>query len=337
MITAILQYLPKHPRHAVRTDSFSSFQSICGMIEQESYLAGHAACHAVMNGMSRTIAADADISDRESLMRGLELLFSAGPWECLVIPGLVDEALQAAVADFCQKQLDRFDFCVFMDMPRASAVDDILNRQKRAPRFVSYAWPWVSTLTPGRRSAEMLPASCLVPALSLGCAHTLRGVHDISISASDVACLSEAGVQVMHEVVENRRHLIALSGKGQKVGGDPFMRGVANMPASDVPKGVIAISGDCPDMAVECAIRGELEARSAELIRQYGTNDISLWGALTRMSISVLSDFRDRGLIRDFRVRCDSETAEWGAPESPVVEVILIYPQRVRSAQFNVI
>ena len=337
MITAILQYLPKHPRHAVRTDSFSKFQSVCGMIEQESYLAGHAACHAVMNGMSRTVAADADISDRESVARGLDLLFAAGPWGCLVIPGLVDAQMQAEVVEICRKYLDRFDFCVILDAPRTSDVDELVSRQKRAPRFVSYAWPWVSTVTPGRRSAEVIPASCLVPPLSLGCTKTLRGVHDISIGLSDVEALREAGVQVMHEVIENRRHLVGLAGPGQKVSSDPFMSGVSAMMNDGMPQSVIAIAGECPDMAVENMIRTTLEAQSAALIRQYGKNDISLWGALTRMSISVLNGFRDRGLIKDFRVRCDSETAEWGTPESPVVEVILTYPQRVKSATFNVI
>lgn len=307
------------------------------MIEQESYLAGHAACHAVMNGMSRTIASDADISDKASISRGLERLFAAGPWECLVIPGLVDAEMQQAVTEMCRKHLDDFDFCVIMDMPRQSDVSEIISRQKSSPRFVSYAWPWVSTVTPGRRSAEYLPASCLVPALSLGCTRSLRGVHDISIAASDVERLRDAGVQVMHEIVENRRRLVGLASPVCAVESDPFMSGVANMPNDGPPRTVIAIAGDCPDMAVEVMIREALETQSAALIRQYGKNDISLWGALTRMSISVLNGFRDRGLIKDFRVRCDSETAEWGTPESPVVEVILTYPQRVKSAQFNVI
>lgn len=336
MILAIIQHLPKNPRRVVRTDSFARFQGICGMIEQESYLAAHAACHATMNGMSRTLACDADITDKASLKQAVDAIFEAGPFDALVVPGMTDFELQKWVCECCRNHASAFDFRLFLDPPKSAEVSQIIARQKTLPRFSAYCWPWMSTLTPGRRSAEWLPPSCLITPLALGCATWLKGVHDFpGMSEADAYDLSECDVEVMTQKTINRRPVI-----GRFAPLKPVSQPRPTQAFADVP-GVFA-PGDDDDRdegdksSIETAIQEELQDKCNALIRQYSKNDAALWGALQRTAISILSGYQSRGLIKAYHVRCDAETASWGTAEAPVVEVLVEYPKRVREIRFRV-
>ena len=336
MILAIIQHLPKNPRRVVRTDSFARFQAICGMIEQESYLAAHASCHATMNGMNRTLACDADISDKASITQAIDAIFEAGPFDALVLPGLTDFELQKFVCECCQNHVAAFEFRLFLDPAKSLDVREIIKHQKALPRFASYCWPWISTVTPGRRSAELLPPSCLIAPLALGCATWLKGVHDWEGLSQDDACdLSECDVEVMTQKTINRRPVIGRFAPLRPVVQPRPMQEFVDVPGV-YPNADDEDRDEGDKSSLETAIQEELHAKCDTLIKQYPKNDASLWSALQRTAISVLNGYQSRGLIKAYHVRCDAETASWGTAEAPVVEVLVEYPKRVREIRFCV-
>ncbi len=336
MKLAILQSIPKHPRRAVRTDSFAKFQILCGMIEQESYLAAHAACHATMNGIARTIALDTDLSDPDALRQHADRIFDEAPFDALVIPGLTDFDLQKDICRIVERHADS-PTRVFFDPPRSIDIDDLVDRQKDLPEFAAFAWPWIATLTPGRRSMEWLPPSCLIAPLALGCATFLKGVHDIeNIESGDEAFLDEHRVEVICVKKNGRRPVLGR-----------FRETPSHEPVHEDFNQFVEIPGfkrldpdgpeprDVDEAAVEMRLRREIDFRCMDIIRQYGKNDRSLWAALVRTVTSVLMDARQRRDIVKFHVRCDEETASWGTPTIPVVEIIIEYPKRVKGIRFR--
>lgn len=337
MILAIIQTLPNHPRHVVRTDSFAKFQNICGMLEQTNYLAAHAACHATMNGISRTLAKDADISDKASIEQAIAALFEAGPFDALVIPGLTDDERQKEVCECCQNHVSDFEFRIFLDPPKSAAAADIIAHQKALPRFASYCWPWIPTITPGRRSAEVLPPSCLIAPLALGCATWLKGVHDLDNISGDDACdLSECDVEVMTVKTINRRPVIGRFAPLKPVAQPRPMQAFVDVPGIFADPKADADRDDGDKTSIETAIQEALREQCNTIIKQYPKNDASLWSALQRTAISILSGYQSRDLIKAYHVRCDAETASWGTAEAPVVEVLVEYPKRVREIRFCV-
>lgn len=334
MILAIIQTIPTHPSHVVRTDSFAKFQQICGMIEQTDYLAAHASCHATMNGIERTLACDANILDKDSLLHALNAIFEAGPFDALVIPGLTDFELQKYICSICQTHASDFKFTVFLDAERHEGIENIISHQETVPRFARYAWPWVSTVTPGRRSAIWLPASCLIAPLALGKTKHLRGVHDLAgMRPDDIARLAEHDVELLINKTEQRRPVI-----GRYQTETPAVRPVKQA-FVEVP-GVFAkndeeIPKDPNETVFENDLAEELHRRCDELIKQYAVNGPQLWSALQRTAFAVLNEAKSRGNIINFHVRCDEETASWGTPEKPVVEVLIEYPKRVKEIKFN--
>ena len=162
MILAIIQTLPNHPRHVVRTDSFAKFQNICGMLEQTNSLAAHAACHATMNGISRTLAKDADISDKASIEQSIDALFDVGPFDALVLPGLTDFEIQKATCECCQNHVSDFEFRLFLDPPKSCAVAEIcklllaldFDDYPRTPKR-RCSPPFVPRCTTGTRNSHM--------------------------------------------------------------------------------------------------------------------------------------------------------------------------------------
>ena len=331
---AIIQSIPTHPGFVVRTDSFAKFQQICGMIESTSYLAGHASCHASMNGIERTMTADADIHDKDSITNALKMLFDADPFDALVIPGLTDFELQKHICSICQSRDP--NFTVFLDADRQADMDTIIAHQQAVPRFARFAWPWISTVTPGRRSAEWLPASCVIAPLFLGKARYLRGVHDLSgLKPADIAKLSKNDVELLVHKTDNRRPVI-----GRYISEQPVIQPIKQA-FVEVP-GVFAKNTeneekpqDPNEVSFENALAEELHRRCDELIRQYAVNGPELWSALQRTAFAVLNEAKSRGNIVRFHVRCDAETASWGTPEKPVVEVLIEYPKRVKEIKFN--
>ena len=313
MILAIIQHLPKNPRRVVRTDSFARFQAICGMIEQESYLAAKA-----------------------SITQAIDAIFEAGPFDALVLPGLTDFELQKFVCECCQNHVAAFEFRLFLDPAKSLDVREIIKHQKALPRFASYCWPWISTVTPGRRSAELLPPSCLIAPLALGCATWLKGVHDWEGLSQDDACdLSECDVEVMTQKTINRRPVIGRFAPLRPVVQPRPMQEFVDVPGV-YPNADDEDRDEGDKSSLETAIQEELHAKCDTLIKQYPKNDASLWSALQRTAISVLNGYQSRGLIKAYHVRCDAETASWGTAEAPVVEVLVEYPKRVREIRFCV-
>ena len=116
MNLGIVQSLPNAPAHVVRTDSFSKFQAICGLIERDDYLAAHAACHATMNGIDRTTAVHADPSQLSSVVEAVERLIDAAEdLDAIVLPGISDAQIQDDVCSICAKASARRDMVVLLD------------------------------------------------------------------------------------------------------------------------------------------------------------------------------------------------------------------------------
>lgn len=335
----IIQSLPHAPRNPVRTDSFSKFQAICGLIEREDYLAAHAACHATMNGIERTTAVHADISSAESIFGALSRILAdetpGGGIRTLVIPGLTDFALQTAVCDRCREAASQRPFDVFFDPPEAADFSEIIAHQKTLPRFASLCLPYVATVTPGRRSADLLPPSCLIAPLALATATHLRGVHDMpGLSRDDAATLARGGVRVMMPKTIDRRRVLSLFYAGQS----DALACNAQMP----PRGNIvwsdgaaqAISDE--EARFEAELEEMLQTQCAECLRAHPVNNRDLWAALSRAATSALMHAKSHGKIAGYRVRCDEETASWGYPDCPAVEIVIQYPKRVRSVKLNV-
>ncbi len=341
MNLAIIQNLPKHPQRLVRVDSFAQFQAICGLIEDTSYLAAHAACHAKMNGISRVLAADADIADVSSIRRALDLAFNGGPFDALVIPGLTDAALQLQVCTICQPHCLDFNFRLFLDPPQHTESTKIAQLQSMLPRFATFCWPYVSTVTPGRRSAEMLPPSCLIAPLALGTAAWLRGVHVLpSLSPDDIALLGENHVALMLNRRQGPRTIVTCLEPPSHSVPQPIsaFSEVQGVPVRDIPGPETSIDTqlEAKESAIEAKILAEVEMHARDLYKQYVKNDAMLWSALTRSATAVLMQARSTGQIKSFKVRCDAETATWGTPDTPVVEILLEFPKRVKQARFSV-
>lgn len=338
MRLGIIQSLPLHPGRVARTESFSKFQSICGMLEREDYLAAHAACHATMNGMSGTLAADADIGDAEAVLRAAGQILDADDIDALVIPGLVDAGIQARVCEFLARGA-AFGGTVFFDAPREAGVGDVVARQRCLPRFATMAYPYVLTVTPGRREGRWLPPSCVVSPLALGAAEYLRGVHELApVSEGDRGILEDAGVALLCDGVVGRRRLVVLRSKKWQLAQSPEEAPRANVFLDVRQPGKKAENPESmrgEDEACKLAILSQIEARAAETVRNYPRNDKTLWEALKRSVRAVLMHARDRREIVNFHVRCDEETASWGTPEAPVVEVILEFPKRVQAVRID--
>ncbi len=338
MILAILQTLPLHPEHVIRTDTFAKFQRFCGMLEQQSYYAGHAACHATMNGIERTLAADADVSNIASVTHATESLFEAGPFDALVLPGVTDPDIQKHICDLCQNHLDDFDFRLFLDAPRNADTAEILKRQNALPRFATYAWPWISTVTPGRRSAEFLPPSCLIAPLALGTANYLRGVHDMESHDDLAVTLHEKGVEVMiNKIVQRRTVVSRMAPEVPKTKpNDEIINQFIEIADPNAVQMTDPIQDkiDRDEASIEAALLDQINRRCDAILRQGPLNNSGLWNALKRTATSVLMDAKSRGLITQYHVRCDEETASWGTPTTPVVEIIIGFPKRVKQLNF---
>ncbi|MBQ9395837.1 MAG: hypothetical protein IJU23_10050 [Proteobacteria bacterium] len=285
--------------------------------------------------MDRTLAADADMTNEESLKSAISLIFENGPFDALVLPGLTNFALQQFVCSECQKLAGAFPFVIFLDPERNADAETIISQQKLLPRFAKYVFPWVSTVTPCRRSAEWLPASCVIAPLALGTARFLRGVHELAtLNPNDMAALADNDVEILMNKREDRRPVIGRYAETRLKPSAPqaFVEvpGVFRDPAPQSTG-----ETDEKEKAAEDQIARELELRCQEMIRQYVTNGPNLWNALERTSISVLTEARSRGLIKNFHVRCDAETASWGTEDKPVVEVLIEYPKRVKEIKFS--
>lgn len=327
MNLGIVQSLPNAPANVVRTDSFSKFQAICGLIERDDYLAAHAACHATMNGVERTTVAHADSCDAVAVVDAVErLLDAASDIDALVLPGICEEKIQDDVCSVCAKMRTSGDILLLLDPREDASVEDMIARQRRLARFATLTWPRVSTVTPGRRSARKLPASCVAAPLVLGCAQYLRGVHDApDISRDVVQTLAREGIAVLSTKSIGPRRVIALYRTDDR--------------RHDIKTSGIDVFDAQPfadeEAVFEAQLKAKLQDACSTCLAAHPKNNRDLWGALARCATAVLMRAKSRGQISDYHVRCDEETASWGTPDAPVVEIILKYPKRVRSIRFD--
>ena len=287
----------------IRASRWARFQELMGELEPTppgSYLAGHAACHALMNGVSRVTFAglpDGDGPDR--IADAVRRLARAEPPDLLVAPGVVAADAARALVDASAELPD----CeVWLDGPRGSSADAAIAHASAVGadgRRVRLVVPWVPTLTPGRRRLEPLPGTCLVGPLRLGVCASLRGVHECPAppNQDDLRGLAEAGCGLL--TATGVRRLVGLA----------FPR----------PR---PIQAERPPTLDE-RLRAELADRLEPLCAGQ-PNDHMLWKRLERSATSLLEDWRRSGRITGYTIRCDEETSE----ERPVVEVWLETPAR---------
>lgn len=88
------------------------------------------------------------------------------------------------------------------------------------------------------------------------------------------------------------------------------------------------------EKGIQDALLAIIKERCDDLIAEY-PNGPGLWKSLERTATAVLKDAKDRNLILQYRVRCDAETASWGTPTAPVVEILLKFPRRVQQIQLS--
>ncbi|MFA5624195.1 MAG: hypothetical protein WC966_03925 [Bradymonadales bacterium] len=340
---AIIGDCPKDVKRTVRVSSFSQFQRICGELESDSYLAGHAACHATMNGFDRVLFSKADIASLEAVLVSLRELVAQGSFDILVIPGLVDFEAQARVCDELSALEPQFYFRLLLDLPQDVGFEDAIERQSKAALWLKYVMPWVLTHSPGRRSEEWLPASAVAGALIARLRESLRGVHALADwSREDAAYLAEHGVAALY--VFGQRAMVGLY--PENVAKAPARANIAHVEASISmpverirPMNLADMATDelsaLSEAEVEVELLSAIDKRCAEIMKQYPRNDKSLWQALRRSAEAVLRPAKEKATIKRYFVRCDEETASWGTPTSPVMEILLEFPKRVSQVQIK--
>lgn len=330
---AIIGSCPLVPRTVVRVSRFADFQNICGELEAHNYRAGHAACHATMNGFDRVIFSYAKSNDMASLKDAIDRLKNHTPFDILIFPDCTELTMHREMADYVTEAAFDFPFKLLFDAPRNVDIDALVDAQKGLPHFAHYAYPWVNTHTPGRRSQEFLPASCVAGSLVIRLALQLRGVHDL-----DYWPLQDA-----EYLAENRIIPLYPSGKMHKVGlyapaivpAQPLdpLENILHMPLEKITTTQgdegIAQERHQTDNATERELMAAIDKRCAEVMAHGPVNNASLWNTLRRCAESVLRPAYEQGKIKRYVVRCDAETAEWGTPDAPVLEILLEFPKRV--------
>lgn len=333
---AIIGTCPKELRRVVRTSKFADFQRICGELEAHSYLAGHAACHATMNGFERVLFAAATPDSEPALTQALRDLVQQGPFDALVVPGLVDLDLQLAICEEFEGLAPQFVARILFDAPQKMPVEDVVTHQARMPDFAHIVMPWVMTHSPGRRVEECLPPSTVAAALCCYITQNLRGVHRLSDtwSVEDAAYCAQHGVCGLYTF--GRRSQIGLYKQSHTASGDVLhaQEDIVSMPLERL--GPLTQGPHAEPMpfsqhesAVEAQLMAQIDARCAGVLQSYSANNSALWQALRRSAESVLRVAKEEGKILHYVVRCDEETASWGTPTSPVMEILLSFPQRV--------
>ncbi|MGM0576202.1 MAG: hypothetical protein ACQEXJ_10780 [Myxococcota bacterium] len=303
---------PRSVRGPVRATSFRVFQRLVGELEAAPYLAGHAACHALMNGVERVLFAGVgDPDDAEDVDSAVRRLLATDEVTCLVAPDVTEPAvLRRVVETWATADVD--PGCLWLDAPEGATPEEVVEWRADLggdPERVRVATPWIPTHSPGTRAVETLPPSCLVPALHLGSATTLRGVHDAPgpPPTDDVERLRDAGCGLL--VPRGRRREVALA----------FPPPLPTDRAPTPP----------PDPVAE-AVR-----EATRDLALTAPNGPALWSSLERSARGALERLRRRGVLSTFHVRCDQETHE-GHPDAPVLEVRVRYPRRVHEIVIRV-
>jgi hypothetical protein len=310
-----------------RFGRFADFQRHAGEMEAApvgGYRAGHAACHALMNGVSRVVLGPVEDDGRaRPLAEAVARLMADQPVDILVVPGLVDPPLVRAVVEaFGDAAVGHGPGpagrlpTLWLDAPDGSQADDVLEYRRSLggdARRVRVVMPHVPTITPGRRQWERLPPSCLVAPLHLGTTPYLRGVHE----ADDFQDIEAA-----------RRLHRAGCGLLVPVGVRRAVRLAFPLPMPPPRSEDDRAPDDEPTDPLVAELRPALADACAPLL-DGAPNTPSLWKSLERTCASVLMAYVKSDAIAGFVVRCDPDTNE-GSPDNPVVEVILKRHRPVR-------
>lgn len=320
----VVGWAPNTPR-AMRAGNFRQFQEVAGRLDMTapgSYRAGNTACHAFMNGVHRVQLARVPQSPTlEDWVEGMARLLEGEPVHAVVLPGMVEDDAMAAVVEAFVEKVERrgtrdeeAPLRLWLDLPDRASVDDALALSTRYTHDrVGVVWPWVATISPGRVREERLPGSCLIAPLVLGCVESLTGVHEVQgLSAYDKERLREGKVAFFD--VRGRRRLLHLDGV------------MPWRPSSGpgAPPSVEAIIQEALDVACQPLLDGSLPAGE------------KLWRQLRWRAEDVLKDFKRRGVIETFRVKCDEELNE-GYRAGAVMAVWISLPKRVSEVQISVL
>jgi hypothetical protein len=320
-VLGVIGTSPKGLRGPAAFGRFDAFQAAAGDFETSAgFLAGHAVCHALMNGITRVVfCGTADLADPEAVRDALRRLIGTGEPEVVVAPGLGTPVVESLVPVF-ERASQGFEPrpVLWLDGPDRADVVGIQAFRDRLggdPDVVRVVVPHVPTISPGRRSAERLPPTCLIAPLFLGTAPFLKGVHEIDsvLGPDDREILRACGCGLLETA--GPRRLVRLA-----------------FPAPRVPEE--AADGPAPEDDPEARVRRAV-ASAIEPLIDGAVNGPALWRSIERVARGVLDGFKRQGIVEAFVARCDADTNE-GSPSAPVLEVVVRLPKRVREVVIRV-
>lgn len=342
-VVGILGPSPRGIEGPIRVGRFDQFQRQAGEIEQAapgSFWAGHAACHCFMNGVARVVFSGVQEPEvPRSWLGALSRLFldEEPGLELLIIPGIEDPDLSAqllgrflASTDSAASYGHREPPTLWLDAPDHASVDEILRYAERIGadgERVRLATPRISVISPGRRSYERLPASCLIAPLALGLADALGAVHDLdgpeaALDIDDLGRLQAAGCGVL--APRGKRQQLAAAFSLERPRAPDLSPHAPELLSEPLPSNFAGVSA---------RLEEDLEAATRDLSGA-GLRGGALRAAALREARAVLSGYKARGEIAGFVARCDEETCA-GAEGEPVVEVHLNFPKRVSQVRLE--
>lgn len=305
-------------------DSFRVFQRVAGELEAATptaFPALHAVCHATMNGAAPlAFYGVEDIWDPAALGAALRGLRGAYPeLAMVVVPGLRKPAAEPPVEQVAALVDAQKSEIIWLDAPTHSSADEIVAYREALPGdrdLVRVVTPEVYTISPGRRSFEALPPTCLIGPLSLGEAIHLRGMHrDLpALGNPDRKRLEEAGCGLLVSGAPPQKPI--------RLAFPPPLGGSAIVPADEARP-------EDRDGTLEGRIQAALDLACHDAVAS-GRSGPDLWKLIEREGRAVLARFVSSGELRGFRLRCDEETNR-GMVSGVGVEVLVETPKRVRS------
>jgi hypothetical protein len=294
----------------LRAGNFAKFQNHVGRLEEhgpEQFPAGYAVGHALMNDVAGVLFYGVENARHPGQLReAVRDLATQSGLRMLVVPGLTDEVvveeLIAAVGDFAAR------LTLWLDPPVDSLPDDVVAFRSRLSgnrQSVRVAWPWVPTVSPGRRTSEELPPSCLIGPLYVGSVKRLQGAHELGLPPAPAVKSMLKAARCGLLVRTGKRRLIAL----------------------DFPDPIGRPAGESDPLTLDEKIEAALDDISARKLAA-GLRGKSLWKNIERESRPVMLGFQRRGEILSYRLQCDEETNQ-GEPAGVHIEVWYNTPRRV--------
>ncbi len=303
-LLAVLGPTPKPLRGPTRAARWADLSRLAGDLAETPYLAGYAACHALMGGVERVVLGPV-VGDDWTAALG-DLLAAHEP-AVVIAPGIEPESASALAAGFGDLTE------IWLDGLADVTCEGALARQAELGDRARLLLPSVRASTPGRPRQEGLPATAVAGSLLVGAATRLRGTVEVTRRFED----SE-----LDELVAARCGVLLPRGK----------RGQVALVASRAPA---APPARTPDETVP-GLSALLEARLGGLA--FGQRPgPALWRRVERETRALLEGLTGRGgpSGRTYLVRCDAETND-GAGHDVVVEILVRDAARVEKVVFRV-